>query len=359
MNGLNSEKAQKKYSLQNKCIDCGAPICKQAKRCKKCATIYYGKFEEMAKYVPGFLEDKIEGIDYATCVLCGYRSESLQAHLHYTHNLTPTEYRKQYNAEPFSEKYLEEKREKWTGEKNPGYNHGGKLSPWSYKNLSKSKEEVDSCKTKTIESILKSEKLNTRIEYWLKITDGDEELAKQLLSKRQSTFSKEKCIKKYGEEIGTIKWEERQNKWQTALNDKSDEEKAEINRKKIYKNGIASKSELELFNILAKEFPGLESQKYFKYNNTHYYFYDMCLGNKIIEYNGDYWHANPNKYNADSIIKYPRKTVTAKEVWETNKEKLQFIKNLGYTVLVIWESEYKNSKAEIIEKCKRFLGETI
>ena len=357
MNGLNSEKMQKKYSLPNKCIDCGTPICKQAKRCKRCSAIYYGKFEDMAKYVPGFLNDKIEGIDYVTCVLCGYRSGSLQAHLHYTHNLTPSEYRKQYNAEPFSEKHLEEKREQWSGEKNPGYNHGGKLSPWSYNNPSKSKEEIDLCKAKTLESILQSDKLNTKIEYWLKFTNGDKELAEKLLATRQSTFSKEKCIKKYGKEKGLEIWKMRQEKWQNTLDNKSNEEKAEINRKKIYKNGIASKGELELFNELHKEFPELESQKYFKYNNTHYYFYDICLGNKIIEYNGDYWHANPKIYNANSIIKYPRKTVMAKDVWEGNEIKLQFAKNLGYDILVIWESDYKNNKDDVINKCRSFLSE--
>lgn len=359
MNGLNSEKMQKKSSLPNNCIDCGTPICKQAKRCKKCSAIYYGNFEEMAKYVPGFLDDKVEGVDYATCTICGYRSGSLQAHLHYKHNLTPTEYRKKYNAEPFSEKHLEEKRESWSGEKNPGFNHGGKLSPWSYNNQSKSKEEIDACKAKTIESIAKSEKLNTKLEYWLKITNGDEELAKELLSERQSTFSKEKCIEKYGEELGIAKWKERQEKWQNSLDSKSDEEKAEINRKKIYKNGIASKGELDLFKELHNIFPELESQKYFKYDTTHYYFYDICLGNKIIEYNGDYWHANPSIYNADSVIKYPNKSVLAKDVWNGNEVKLQFIKNLGYDVLVIWESEYKHNKIETINKCKLFLSEAI
>ena len=44
----------------------------------------------------------------------------------------------------------------------------------------------------------------------------EEEAIKQV-SEYQRTFSKEKCIEKYGLELGLIKWEERQNKWQESL----------------------------------------------------------------------------------------------------------------------------------------------
>lgn len=59
-----------------------------------------------------------------------------------------------------------------------------------------------------------------------------EEEAKKLLSDRQSTFSFEKCIEKYGEIEGNIKFNDRQEKWQKTLNTKSDEEKKRINQLK-------------------------------------------------------------------------------------------------------------------------------
>ncbi|TXG82226.1 MAG: hypothetical protein E6R13_05355 [Spirochaetes bacterium] len=59
-------------------------------------------------------------------------------------------------------------------------------------------------------------KINTKIEYWINKGYTKEE-AKQKLSERQHTFSLQKCIDKYGEEIGNIKWLERQNKWQQSL----------------------------------------------------------------------------------------------------------------------------------------------
>ena len=58
------------------------------------------------------------------------------------------------------------------------------------------------------------------------------ESAEKFLSERQTTFSLEKCIKKYGEQEGFIVWQERQNKWQNTLNSKSDAEKSELNSKR-------------------------------------------------------------------------------------------------------------------------------
>jgi hypothetical protein len=56
----------------------------------------------------------------------------------------------------------------------------------------------------------------SRIEYW--ISKGyDEEKAKEELKKRQSTFSLDKCIEKYGEDVGLEIFNERQKKWVNSL----------------------------------------------------------------------------------------------------------------------------------------------
>lgn len=72
------------------------------------------------------------------------------------------------------------------------------------------------------------------IGYW--IAKGYNEIeAKEQVSKQQVTFSLEKCIEKYGEESGRCRWLERQEKWKSSLDQKSDSEKIEINRKKATK----------------------------------------------------------------------------------------------------------------------------
>lgn len=71
----------------------------------------------------------------------------------------------------------------------------------------------------------------------------------------------------------------------------------------------------------------------------------------LIEYNGDYWHCNPKKYNENYFNK--KKNKTAKEIWEYDNKKLYISKKLGYACEVIWESDYKKNKNiinKIIEK---------
>lgn len=69
------------------------------------------------------------------------------------------------------------------------------------------------------------------IEYYIK-RGYDETEARKEISKLQSTFSLEKCQKKYGIEEGLIRWSNRQEQWQKTLQEKSPEEKKIINDKK-------------------------------------------------------------------------------------------------------------------------------
>lgn len=60
------------------------------------------------------------------------------------------------------------------------------------------------------------EKNVTKIEYW--IAKGlTEKEAKEKISERQSTFSYEKCIEKYGKTEGYVVWLKRQKKWKNSL----------------------------------------------------------------------------------------------------------------------------------------------
>lgn len=79
--------------------------------------------------------------------------------------------------------------------------------------------------------------------------------------------------------------------------------------------------------------------------------------NKVIEYNGDKWHANPKKYKADDIP-LPFTGKKASEIWELDTQKIALAKTKGYKVLVIWESEYKKFPEKTLQKCIDFLQET-
>jgi len=64
--------------------------------------------------------------------------------------------------------------------------------------------------------------------------------------------------------------------------------------------------------------------------------------NLLIEYNGDYWHCNPIKYDENYLHK--KKNKTAKEMWEYDTNKLDLAIKNGYTFEVIWENDYKKNK---------------
>lgn len=173
-------------------------------------------------------------------------------------------------------------------------------------------------------------------------------------------------IEKYGSEIGKKKYElVNQRKAQTLKNYIEKYGKQEGTKKfndywdKLNKNrslGI-SKTSQELFNSLSliNEDKTYYHQKNKEFNvfcnyskDVHMYFYDFVdtRSKKVIEYNGDYWHRNPKTYPP---------TEENQKIWENDRRKIRFIENLGYEVLIIWESEYLSNKQETIEKCNEFL----
>lgn len=86
-----------------------------------------------------------------------------------------------------------------------------------------------------------------------------------------------------------------------------------------------------------------------KYSNINYFKYDILLikNNKIIEINGDKWHANPFFYEEDDIIIMPGTERTAKEIWERDDIKIQVAKNNNFSTLVLWENEINNNFSKI------------
>jgi len=254
------------------------------------------------------------------------------------------------------------------------------------------------------------------INYWLNKGYNEEE-ARSNISKSQSTFSLEKCISKYGEIKGRKVWQDRQQKWLNSLFSKSEEEikamhaskgrtheqliekygseKAEQIRqckiitydKMCLKHGQqradewlanrlahiitinpkkVSKISLELFEEIMKH--SFKDKKYVMYGNNEmciknpnkkFYLFDFAINSdktkKVIEFHGDYIHANPKKYSPDWF--HPLKKITAKEIWDADKLKQTEVENCGFEYMVIWESEFKANKDETIKRCLQFLNE--
>lgn len=86
-------------------------------------------------------------------------------------------------------------------------------------------------------------------------------------------------------------------------------------------------------------------------NGTKYYDLVNHETKKIVEFNGDYWHANPQKYKAEDNL---RKS-TAQQIWDADAAKIKLAEDNGYQVKIVWESEYKKNPQKIIEECKQWL----
>jgi hypothetical protein len=207
---------------------------------------------------------------------------------------------------------------------------------------------------------------NTKKEYYIE-RGYSEEQSLELLSERQTTFSKEICIEKYGEKEGLRIWEERQDKWLKTMDSKTEEEKIEINKKKLFNNSGYSKISNELFDCVFSHLNiKMKNKSYYQNNNGELIRYDQeykrcyrldftnTISNKCIEFNGDFWHCNPAKYNENYTHNILKRS--AKEIWEYDNQKNNFIKDkLGFDLLIIWESDYRKNKKETIQKCIDFL----
>ena len=188
----------------------------------------------------------------------------------------------------------------------------------------------------------------TNIEYYLNQGMSKED-AKIALYNRQSTFSLEKCIQKYGEIEGLKIFSERQQKWLKKL------------YKSFIENGDSRSPQSSFAKDLIKQcckylkitMPKKEKYIYNKqYKCAHAF--DFTYQNKIIEFQGDYWHCNPKLYDETFYNKVKQKT--AKEIWDYDQIKKECAEFYGYQILYIWEYDHNQNKEEVINRCIEFLN---
>lgn len=332
-----------------KCIICGnlhRRTCQTC--CKECNEIYKKqKDDEQQKVI------KEQGGD--CCKICGRYTHGMFKHLKSAHDLTVEEYNTKYNdnVKKFSEYWRQQKSGHTfkKGKDNPAYQHGGKFSPFSKNYIYKDKTDIEEVKQKAAQTRKEHPENNpTRIEYWLVKTKGNYEEAKRLLTERQTTFSRELCILKYGLEEGVKRWEERQNKWMNTLSSKSNDEKLEILEKKATKE--ISKPEQIVKDILIKNFGENNVVHQFALiGDLGEWVYDFKVFDKIlVEVNGDYWHMNPKLYLDENAFNNS-KQMTAKEIWKRDNDKMTDAKFNGYKPITIWEDDLKeNNLPKTVEK---------
>lgn len=76
-----------------------------------------------------------------------------------------------------------------------------------------------------------------------------------------------------------------------------------------------------------------------------YFVYDVKHGKCIVEFNGDYWHANPKQYKSEDLIMGK----PAHTIWHRDSLKIKSVVDCGYHVNVVWESDYLQNPKKIVE----------
>jgi hypothetical protein len=235
------------------------------------------------------------------------------------------------------EKYKKMFSEMIKGEKNP--NHKSRTteeqrkerSPFSENfYIKKNIENIEKTLNDFRKIAFKNRNLTTSINYYLN-KGFDLETSEKMLKERQTTFSLKKCINKYGEEKGEQIFNNRQIKWLNSLNKNGNLKSgySKISQELFYKI-------LDYYNIEHREniYFATKNNEIKLSNDKKTYIYDFTdtKNKKMIEYNGDEYHANPNIYESTDNPHPFRKWLTSEDIWSKDEDKLNLAKEKGYGV---------------------------
>jgi hypothetical protein len=252
------------------------------------------------------------------------------------------------------------------------------------KNLVKKYGDVDG--KEKFRQYKEKQAISNSFEYKKEKFGWDKEQFDNYNSSRAQTLKK--MINRHGEIIGAEKWENyciQQGYTNTRDyfikkygNTQGIQKYLEINHKKSIPHNptllsihlgiskeeatqIIIKRHTSLFTSeLEKEFTQLLTSKIGKLDHTSfqnpfgkwsellntYVVYDIKHNNCIIEFNGDYWHANPKIYADTAIIRGK----TALEIRQRDMLKLKTVEDLGFSVLTVWEQDFRLNKEETTNK---------
>ncbi len=70
-----------------------------------------------------------------------------------------------------------------------------------------------------------------------------------------------------------------------------------------------------------------------------------------VECDGDYWHANPNKYSSEKMNQIQKKNTSV------DKKRERIIQVSGWKILRFWESEINTNIQEVVNKIEKHLND--
>lgn len=192
-------------------------------------------------------------------------------------------------------------------------------------------------------------------EFWFE-RDGNIDGYIRLKEKSKYNASLEGYKEKYGEEEGTRRFLEVKSKRITRLTKHSKE--SSVIFKKLYKElrKLGYTRDQLIFGINDGEL-FLKDQE-----RSSIYYFDFCVGNAIIEYNGFTWHPRKSMMTKDAYANWKNpflkeRSPTAEQMEEKDARKVYIANKMGYSVLEIWDFEVKESLEATIKRCLEFIHE--
>jgi hypothetical protein len=148
----------------------------------------------------------------------------------------------------------------------------------------------------------------------------------------------ESFINKYGIEKGTMAYNKRCEKISyTSSLDFFINKYGKLEGEKIWKNKFKQVKTSKSSKIISEILEKLNIKYSIEYNiNGKFVDYYLDELGIAIEYFGDYWHMNPKLYSAEEYNSRIKKT--AKEVWMDDNIRLNKIKEVCNSIIIIWES---------------------
>lgn len=81
---------------------------------------------------------------------------------------------------------------------------------------------------------------------------------------------------------------------------------------------------------------------------------DFMYENKIIEFYGDYIHANPRLFQKTDVINFLGGSRLVGDIWTKDAARLEVLRNRGYEIMVVWEMDSR--QRHTLEQCLSFLS---
>lgn len=221
---------------------------------------------------------------------------------------------------------------------------------------------------------------------------------------KSRSVTRENLINRYGDKLGKEKWDsyvQRQSytkSYEYVVNKYGQEEWDRICKSKLhtyenflirYNNNIeiatekynehlklrsmtqrSSKIADELFsNIINTLINTSYKQYYCMIHNQEWFlniknygciFLDFFLRDtgKVIEFYGDYWHANPEKYKVGSMVNLRSAGIKkVEEIWECDNIRMSHILKVPYIkdVKIVWEDDFRKNPIKTEKECYEFL----